>query len=1245
MPEFPQELLVGSSDNPTKYELLEDQVLIAVNDEGEFEAFSEISESNAFESADTPEHIRRARLTLEPAGLRWVTLTDDSGGFSNAREQLAENDDVVEMRPIYQKVGGGIETAASPIANTLLIEIDAEKLDNIREALSEMDIAYNENASRALEPVHVFTLNQENPEVADAARIISEIEELDGVTTVDFDWFKLETYMAAPNDTLFTNQWNMTIISADDAWDVEMGDPDVWVAIIDSGFDLTHPDLKFTPNTAANPTHCNADDFIAGDPTPYDAGSSGVFHGTACAGIAAASIDNSRGVAGVAGNCCIMPVRLGSVPTSARVAAGLNWARQNGASVASLSLSTTATVATNNAVMNAWNAGMVICAATGNSGNNTSSPAIGYPASHANVIAVGASDQNDERKRPASGDGECWGSQYDDDIDVVAPGVRIWTTDEQGASGYNNNSGGSINWACVNYASSGDAVGDYVAVFNGTSAATPHVAGLATLIRSANPSLTNQEVRDIIESTCDKISPGLYTYAVTAGRPNGTWHEEVGYGRINASAAICAAIESVTLQTPSVVFNNVPAGEMAIRAITFEVHSCQSIDLQITAGPIVVSGPGTTSYLPFLGVTSTTILPSATPQVTQLWIAFTGTATGDIANGTVTVDCPQTGESWVIPISSNTIQPKAAAVVMVLDQSGSMNSDAGDGRKRIDVLRDAAPVFPSLLHGNDSIGVVAFDHDAYDRLPITDVSAGGKIAANSIIGAHTPNPSGLTSIGDGVARAQTHLSGVSTTDFPTHATVVLTDGRENSPLSLADVAGSINSQVFAIGLGTPEQINPTALNQLTNGHDGYVLMTGELDQNEYFTLQKYYLQILSGVTNSAIVLDPDGFVQLGNLVEIPFNLAIVDYGVDIILLTPAPYAVKFSLITPQGDLIEPADATGLGGEYVQDNKHSYYRFNLPVPISGGTHHGRWRALLEVDDKLFRRYIAQLEETENEAEIEIALAHGIRYSLNVHTRSNLHLRAHAYQETVQVGSEAFIEANLIEYSQPVENRASVVAEITQPDKSTFTIELKEVSKGSFHGSFKMFKQGVYRCRLLATGKTFHGHRFSREHLLTTATWDPNELSPDEDRPYDDKPTKACSRQILQFAKYILHNDRLSAYLIDDLPNHDLDYETVIKQMMTANTNRIPIGIRHWIVERNSVLARFARYLDDNGELAHYLTIQLEQYNMDFAKVLECLYSLSQDHRIIEHYKPTLINDSLIVKTPILDRLAKIRKQFR
>jgi subtilisin family serine protease len=447
---------------------------------------------------------------------------------------------------VYFAAGGGPESAATPLFETINVLISGE-LSRVVEDLTSLGLVHQAAASELLAPLQVFTVpTAPGGSVADRAlELLPRVEETTGVEAAEFDWLKLETYTAVPNDPLFGQQWDMTTIALPGGLDLESGANNVWIAIVDSDFDLGHPDLRFTPNVAPTLTHFNADQALAGNPPPYNAGSAGVFHGTCVAGIAAAAANNGIGVAGVAGGCPIMPVRLGAVPSANRVAAGINWAANNGARVASMSLGTTATMAATNAVSNAWGAGLVLCAATGNNGGDTTSPSVNFPANDANVIAVGASDTNDQRKRPASADGEIWGSQFGPEIDVVAPGVQIWTTDEQGASGFNNNNGGAINVAGANYASSGDAAGDYFSVFNGTSAATPHVAGLAGLLISINPGSTNQQVRYLIESSCDKVSPALYPYAFTAAHPNGSWHEEVGYGRVNVLRALTNSLTQI----------------------------------------------------------------------------------------------------------------------------------------------------------------------------------------------------------------------------------------------------------------------------------------------------------------------------------------------------------------------------------------------------------------------------------------------------------------------------------------------------------------------------------------------------------------------------------------------------------------------------------------------------------------------------------------------------------------------------
>ena len=320
-----------------------------------------------------------------------------------------------------------------------------------------------------------------------------------------------------PNDTLFSNQWGLQRINAPRAWPLSEGDPNIVVAVLDQGVELAHPDLNMWPVSYSTITHTN-DGSPVGD------------HGTACAGIIGAQIDNALGVAGLAGRCRVMAIATNFADTE--VAEGLYFAADNGARVVSMSFGVYPSwMIWNFAIIQAalqycQQKNVVLVAASGNENQNVSR----FPGSDPRTICIGGSNRDDVRK--AIGDASIeswWGACYGPDVDVVAPCLEIPTTDRLGGAGYTAT--------------------DYDLRFNGTSSATPHVAALAGLIISVNPALTNTDVRRVISESTDKINAGAYAYVPTLGKPYGTWNPDVGYGRINAERALlmaCASAEDCT---------------------------------------------------------------------------------------------------------------------------------------------------------------------------------------------------------------------------------------------------------------------------------------------------------------------------------------------------------------------------------------------------------------------------------------------------------------------------------------------------------------------------------------------------------------------------------------------------------------------------------------------------------------------------------------------------------------------------
>ena len=214
-------------------------------------------------------------------------------------------------------------------------------------------------------------------------------------------------------------------------------------------------------------------------------------------------------------------------------------------------------------------------------------------------------------------------------------------------------------------------------------------------------------------------------------------------------------------------------------------------------------------------------------------------------------------QSWNITIVGNTVARKTSAAALVLDRSGSMSEDRGDGQSKHASLQQACGIFVDVMLEGDGVGLVSFNQTATVLQPITALGDGSLSDINrgntkDIINGNGLDPNGSTSIGNGIQAGRGILNS-SPQPFDVKSLVVLTDGMENTPLFIADVASSIDEFTYSIGLGKPQDISVPALQSISGNNGGYLLVTGSIGTDNRFLLEKYFLQILAGVSNAEIV--------------------------------------------------------------------------------------------------------------------------------------------------------------------------------------------------------------------------------------------------------------------------------------------------------------------------------------------------------------------------------------------------------
>ncbi len=345
-----------------------------------------------------------------------------------------------------------------------------------------------------------------------------------------------------PNDTHFGKQWGMlnngtntgigTVVADADvdmelAWDIETGDPDMIIAVPDSGLKMNHPDIASriwtNPSEIANGIDddgngyvddINGWDWVNNDNNPTDDHG----HGSNVTGIIGAIANNNSLFTGGNWNSKIMPLKVLNSTNSGTYAAMANsifYAVDKGAKVISMSIGGSGTsdlLSDAMAYMNVNNVVFTVCMMNFNT-DQTYYPA-GYSSSYPNIIAVGATNPDDQRTAPFFWSATS-GSSYGNHINVVAPGNFIY-----GLSNTSNTSSSSY--------------------WGGTSQATPLVASIASLMLAHNPNLSPNQVREILQNTAqDQVGNPAEDVA--------GFDQYMGHGRVNAYAALQ---QTLGLDTP-----------------------------------------------------------------------------------------------------------------------------------------------------------------------------------------------------------------------------------------------------------------------------------------------------------------------------------------------------------------------------------------------------------------------------------------------------------------------------------------------------------------------------------------------------------------------------------------------------------------------------------------------------------------------------------------------------------------------
>src|SRR5690554_2604956 len=463
--------------------------------------------------------------------------------------------------------------------------------------------------------------------LSDFSKVDEVIRKLSAHPTIEYAELKeLHHTFLTPNDPYFGNQYQYGLIKiqAQQAWNLSTGSSNVVVAVTDNAINVDHPDLQ---NIVVG-----GYDAVDQDNDPRPCGSNDGLHGSHVSGRVGCETNNNTGLASIGFGISVMPIKIGTCTGSLTAGYdGIVYAANNGADVINMSWGGPGSSNYGqNVINNAWNAGSILVAASGNDNVST----LFYPAGYNNVVTVASTDQNDYKSSF---------SNYGNWIDISAPGTGIYSTNE----------------------------GNSYVSLSGTSMASPLVSGLLGLMKSYAPSASNADLVSCLYSSADDISA-----------QNSGYIGQLGNGRINAFAALScltshnvqydASINSITSPKglvcsnafiPKIELKNNGSTTLTSATITYDwggpIRTFNWSGSLSSGQSVVVTLPSETeidgTYVFSATVTSPNGQTDLNPANNNLTSNFTINSSGDLVTLNLNTDCWGAETTWEITDGNNVV--------------------------------------------------------------------------------------------------------------------------------------------------------------------------------------------------------------------------------------------------------------------------------------------------------------------------------------------------------------------------------------------------------------------------------------------------------------------------------------------------------------------------------------------------------------------------------------------------------------